>query len=361
MKKFIALFVFILAFGQIVNAQDSSPKKEKRVKTTWTGNGFFHVGFRPGSWEVNNFAAVTESGTTYKSGAKASNTPIYLSVEQITRFVYWNMDLSMMLGKKKYQFTQNQTKSFFNDELTNNKYQTVQASFLGAVGYLKYGRYGGYLGYRIAYDNNLINFNTGTYIGSFGGQKQGFNFHFFMPIRKSMFRMSFYFDNMKNDEAKFKAKTKESEYNLYVPFNKSKSSGLMLRYSKMKYSTPDYHSGLKGLNGGTDLKYNRNYFQIGFIIPIFKDLAPDDCVDCSGKGYNVAAGEKCTTCGGSGGKTCGNCNGQGLIVTDVTKKCAYCRGTGKVNCSTCAGLGTLELLKKNRCDVCHGTGKKVKK
>lgn len=364
MKKkllIISMFIYLALFN--VNAQETKPQKEEKVKTTWTGNGFFHMGFRPGSWEADKFAAVTESGTLYKSGAKGSNTPFYLSVDQITKYVYWNMDLSMMFGKRKYDYTQNQSKSFFDKGYNPGKYQTVLASFLGAVGYLHNGRYGGYIGYRIGYDNNLIKFNQGTSISSFGGQKKGVNFHFLVPIWKTMLRISFYNDQLKNGEANFKAKTRESEFNLYFPFNKSKSSGLMLRYNKMKFSTTDYSSGLKTLNGGAALNYKRSYFQIGFIIPIFKDLAPDDCLTCKGSGRvkEFVESEKCTACNGSGGKTCGSCGGGGRIYSqDRTNSnyCSACGGSGSSNCVTCVGTGRIGgNITYKTCTDCKGRGK----
>ncbi len=355
------LFIFVISVNSFAQDNQENPK---HVKTTWTGNGFFHAGFRPGNWEMDQFGAVQTSNGVDKNGVQGSPTQLYLAIEQMGRFFYWDMDLSMMLSKKNYEFTDSRTAGYFVPE-TQGTYQTAQASFMGSVGYLWKGRMGIYVGGRVGYDNTLLHYTSNgaslvSYMPELGGPKKGYNFHFFFPFIRGMVRVSFFTDIVKKDEFNFKAKEHETEINYCIPFNKKKNFGLMLKYNHMGYTTTDYLGAFKTLNAGAEISFKRSYFQIGVIIPVIRELSPDECVDCRGRGYRLEKGPPCTVCGGSGSVKCTFCNGQGLIVNETTKTCTRCGGSGKVNCSACAGLGTTEFGKRSTCETCGGTGKKKK-
>jgi hypothetical protein len=367
-NRFNLTLLFLFACSFFIHAQSENKnldEKGHRIKTTWTGNGFFHAGLRPGNWELDQFTAdhvnINGKDTVFRTGLHGSPTPVYLSVEQMGRFLYWNMDLSLS-GNHKSKFTNED--SYFSDYNQQElKGRAVTASFMIAGGYLIKGRFGLFVGGRIGYDNTIIAQNSlafGTYMNQLGGKRAGYNFHLFFPFIRGMMRISIFTDNMKNTDVNLKAKTHEFEINYCIPFTKSKNAGLMLKFNHMGYSTSNYVPAFQSANNNQEITYKRTYFQIGIIIPIFKELAPDACVTCQGRGFTYEKGAPCTVCGGSGSKTCTHCGGQGLIVTDVTTTCTYCNGSGKVNCPACGGMGSKELLKKNQCEVCHGTGKKPK-
>lgn len=119
----------------------------------------------------------------------------------------------------------------------------------------------------------------------------------------------------------------------------------------------DIFGGFGGFGGGFSSRRNPNAPRKGSDLEVNLNLTFEEAVFGVDKDLKVNKNEKCSACGGTGGKdgakptTCDKCSGSGTVMSQ--KKTPFGTFATQTTCDKCRGTGQVI---KDPCTTCRGTG-----